>query len=161
MALPVITIVGRLTADPVERTTQSGKTVVSFTVAASRSRFNKETNQYEDTGKIFVKVSAWDRMADYTDGLSKGSEVVVVGEIEQVEWADKDGVKHQSVEVKFPRTIARVAHTARQSTQGTVGQGSQKRWGARTAGGARQQPPQAEEQPYDPWNAPEDDEPGF
>ena len=44
----VITIIGNLTADPEIRTTGSGASVASFTIASTPRTWNRNTNQFED-----------------------------------------------------------------------------------------------------------------
>ena len=69
-----IIIIGNLTADPETRTTQAGKTVVSFTVAVNR-RGSQE-------GVDFFRISAWNQLGELCRVyLKKGRKVSVIGSI--------------------------------------------------------------------------------
>lgn len=69
-----IIIIGNLTADPETRTTQTGKTVVSFTVAVNR-RGSQE-------GVDFFRISAWNQLGELCRVyLKKGRKVSVIGSI--------------------------------------------------------------------------------
>lgn len=96
-----ITVVGRLVADPQLRFTQSGAAVASFTVAHTKRKFDKHSNKWVDDGDtLFLDVSVWNQLAEgCAEGLSKGSPVVVTGELRQRNWEDKQGQKRVSYSV--------------------------------------------------------------
>lgn len=100
MSDAVMTISGRLTADPQLRFIQSGDAVASFTVAHSKRKFDKATNTWSDDGDpLFMNVSAWKQLGEgAADMLHKGDAVIVTGEVRQRNW-EKDGVKRTSVEL--------------------------------------------------------------
>lgn len=67
-----LSIIGNLTADPEQRMTQSGKTVVSFTVAESNPRDKEHPS--------FVRVTAWEKLGEICcKYLSKGKKVFISG----------------------------------------------------------------------------------
>lgn len=100
MALPTLTITGNVTADPDFRRTQNGKAVVSFTVAASKRKKNAETNEWEDAGKLFVRATAWDLLAEAISAeLAKGMRVVVIGELSEREYQSKEGESRRSLDL--------------------------------------------------------------
>ena len=79
-------IIGNLTADPESRTTQSGKRVVSFTVAV-----NKKRNDGTDATDFF-RVSAWEKLGDVcAQYLAKGRKVNVVGDIHAGSYTNSKG----------------------------------------------------------------------
>lgn len=79
-------IIGNLTADPESRTTQSGKRVVSFTVAV-----NKKKNDGTDAADFF-RVSAWEKLGDVcAQYLAKGRKVSVIGEIHAGSYTNSKG----------------------------------------------------------------------
>lgn len=85
---------GRLTRDPEKRTTQSGKSVTTFTVAVDR-RFKQNGERVAD----FFSVVCWEGRADYVaEYIRKGQLVEVVGEI-QTRSYEKDGAKRYTFEV--------------------------------------------------------------
>ena len=67
---------GNVSSDPVVRTTPAGQTVCNFDVAVGIYRKNKENEA------IFVKVSAWERLANYAQNARKGTKVCVCGSLE-------------------------------------------------------------------------------
>lgn len=80
-------LIGRLTADPDLRKTQSGTSVVSYTLAVNRSRA-KEGQQQAD----FISCVAWDKTADLmVDYTHKGSLIGIVGRIQTRSYQDRDG----------------------------------------------------------------------
>lgn len=92
-----ITIVGNLTDDPEMRFTPSGAAVVKFSVANNRTRFNRETNTWEEVGTDFHRVSAWNGLAqNIAETLQKGMRVVVMGELEQRHWVDEKTKENRS-----------------------------------------------------------------
>lgn len=81
-------LMGRLTRDPELRSTGSGKSVVSFSIAVDRQS-GDETD--------FFEITAWEKLADLIDQyLSKGSKVLVQGRLQQDSWDDKDTGKKRS-----------------------------------------------------------------
>lgn len=77
-------IIGNLTADPESRTTQSGKRVVSFTVAANR--------RDKDNSVDYVRVSVWEKLGDVcAQYLSKGKKVMVSGPVHAGSYTNSKG----------------------------------------------------------------------
>ena len=84
-----VILLGRLTRDPEQRTTASGKNVVSFSVAVDR--------QAQDDQADFFNITAWDKLGDLVmQYLSKGRRVLIQGRLRQDSWDDKDTGKRQS-----------------------------------------------------------------
>ena len=80
-----VLLTGRLTRDPELRTTASGKSVATFSLATHQYVGGKELSE-------FHSVVAWDRLAD-TCGkyLGKGQQVAVEGRIATRTWDDDKG----------------------------------------------------------------------
>ena len=92
-----IIIGGRLTADPELKTTPSGVTVTSFTVAVNR-RFGGKNGEEAQTD--FFTVTAWRQTAEFiTRYFRKPSSICVVGSIQTRSWTDKDGQKRFATEI--------------------------------------------------------------
>ena len=84
-----VILLGRLTRDPEQRTTASGKNVVSFSIAVDR--------QSQDDQADFFNITAWDKRGDLVmQYLSKGRRVLIQGRLRQDSWEDKDTGKRQS-----------------------------------------------------------------
>lgn len=88
-------LIGNLTKEPEVRTTQNGKTVCSFTVAANRRR--KVEGQPEAD---FFRVSAWGKLGENCGKyLAKGKKVSVVGSVSVDTYTGNDGTTRASMEV--------------------------------------------------------------
>lgn len=89
-------IMGRLTADPELRQTQSGLSVTSFTVAVDRS-FVK---QGEERQTDFINVVAWNKTAEFVSKwFTKGQMIAVQGSLQIRSYEDKEGKKRTAAEV--------------------------------------------------------------
>ena len=89
-------IVGNLTRDPELRTTQSGISVCSFTVAVNRRRSQSNDQPEAD----FFRVSAWRALGENcAKYLAKGRKVSVVGAVSVSTYQANDGTTRASLEV--------------------------------------------------------------
>lgn len=89
-----VTIAGRLTADPELKTTPSGLSVCSFTVAV-----NRRTKEGEEQKADFFNVTTWRQTAETVSKyFHKGSSIFVVGELQNRMW-EKDGQKHYATDI--------------------------------------------------------------
>jgi single-strand DNA-binding protein len=88
-----VILMGRLTRDPEQRTTTSGKTIASFSIAVDRGG--------ESDVADFFEVTAWEKLGDLVvQYLGKGRRVLVQGRLRQDSWDDKEtGKKRSRVEV--------------------------------------------------------------
>ena len=92
-----ITIIGNLTHNPETRTTPSGVSVCSFTVAVNRRFANQDGEKQTD----FFRVNAWRGLADTcAKYLAKGRKVAVIGELQARLYDGKDGEKRMSLDVQ-------------------------------------------------------------
>lgn len=82
-----VVLVGRITKDIELRKTQTGTSVVSFTMAVNR-RFKQEGQPDAD----FIRCIAWSKTAELmSQYLSKGAQIGVEGRIQTGSYQDKDG----------------------------------------------------------------------
>ena len=80
-------LVGRITKDPELRKTQTGVSVVSFTLAVNR-QFKKEGEQEAD----FINCVAWRNQADFLGNyIKKGALLGVEGRIQTRTYEDQTG----------------------------------------------------------------------
>lgn len=94
--LNTIIIMGRLVADPELRTTSSGLSVTSFTVAVDRSYARAGEERQTD----FIPVVAWRGTADFvTRYFHKGSMIAVQGSLQTRNYEDKNGNKRTAYEI--------------------------------------------------------------
>ena len=90
-----VVLVGRLTSDPEVRQTQSGLSVVSFTVACNRP-YQKNGERVAD----FINCVAWRQTADFIGKyFRKGNAIGLDGSIQTRKYQDKDGNNRTAVEV--------------------------------------------------------------
>lgn len=88
-----VILMGRLTRDPEQRTTSTGKTIASFSLAVDRGGDS-------DTADFF-EITAWEKLGELViQYLGKGRRVLVQGRLRQDSWDDKEtGKKRSRVEV--------------------------------------------------------------
>ena len=92
-----IVIMGRLTRDPELRTTQSGVSVTSFTVAVDRDYSGQNGGQKETD---FIDCVAWRSTGEFVSKyFSKGSMIVVSGRLQSRKWQDREGNNRTSWEI--------------------------------------------------------------
>lgn len=91
-----VALLGRLTADPETRYTQTNNTmVVTFTLAVNR-RFAKEGEKQAD----FIYITAWSKAAEFCSKyFKKGQQVGIIGRLEQHEWENTEGKKQSKTQV--------------------------------------------------------------
>lgn len=92
-------ITGNLTRDPELRTTPSGSSVCSFSVAVNRTYRDASGEQKESVS--FLDCSAWGKLGEMISQYAKkGSSVLVSGRLDQRSWDDKTtGQKRSRVEI--------------------------------------------------------------
>lgn len=89
-----VVLVGRITKDPMMRKTQSGTSVVSFTLAVNRRIQN------QDQQADFINCVAWNKTADFMASyVKKGSQLGVEGRIQTRNYDGTDGKKVYVTEV--------------------------------------------------------------
>lgn len=87
---------GRLTADPELRQTQSGVSVVRFSIAIDRP-YQKDKEKQAD----FIRCTAWRNTAEFISRyFSKGKMIIVEGALHNNDYTDTNGTKHYSMDVQ-------------------------------------------------------------
>ena len=96
MSVNRVVLIGRLTRDPELRTTNSGKSVVSFSIAVQKRMKPQDGGPDAD----FFRVTAWGQTADFVNQyVGKGRLVAVDGRLECRKWQDQSGNNRESIEV--------------------------------------------------------------
>lgn len=86
-------IIGNLTNDPEIRSTQTGKSVCTFTIAVNRKKVSEPQTD-------FFRINAWGNLADVCARfLSKGKKVAIIGELQARTYEDKQGKTRLSLDV--------------------------------------------------------------
>ena len=95
-----IILMGRLTANPELKSTNSGLSVCSFAIAVDRDY----QRAGEDKQTDFIDIVTWKSTAEFVSRyFSKGSMIVVQGSLQSRRWQDRDGNKRVSWEVQADR----------------------------------------------------------
>lgn len=93
-----IVIMGRMVRDPELRSTQSGISVCSFTLACDRD-FKSKDNKEKETD--FIDCVAWRSTAEFVSRyFTKGRMMAVSGRLQLRDWVDKDKNKRRSAEIQ-------------------------------------------------------------
>ncbi len=94
-----VILMGNLTRDPETRTTPSGQSVTSFTVAVNRTWRNQSGESQESVS--YIDCVAWGKPGEViAQYLQKGRALLVSGRLDQRSWEDKEsGQKRSKVEV--------------------------------------------------------------
>ena len=91
-----ITLIGNLTNDPETRSTPSGVTICTFTIAVNRKFANADGEKQTD----FFRVNAWRQLGEVcAKHLKKSKKVAVVGELQARLYDAKNGEKRMSLDV--------------------------------------------------------------
>ena len=91
-----ITLIGNLTHAPEVRSTQSGNTVCSFTIAVNRKHDAANGQKTPD----FFRINAWRQLGESSGRyLAKGRKVAVTGELQARTYEAKDGSTRMSLDV--------------------------------------------------------------
>ena len=94
-----VVLAGRLTADPEIKQTQSGISVINFTLAIGR-RFVSRNNEQSEQQTDFITVVAWRQTAEFISKyFRKGSAICITGSIQSRSWQDQQGQRRYATEV--------------------------------------------------------------
>ena len=90
-----VQLIGRLTADPELKHTQSGTACTRFNVAVDR-----RVKQGEEKQTDFITIVAWQQRAEFIcKYFSKGQRIALTGSIRTGSYTDRDGNKRNTFEV--------------------------------------------------------------
>lgn len=94
-----VVLMGNLTRDPETRTTPSGQSVTSFSLAVNRSWRGADGQQQESVS--YIDCTAWGKAGEIiAQYMQKGRALLVSGRLEQRSWDDKEsGQKRSKVDV--------------------------------------------------------------
>ena len=93
-----IVIMGRLTRDPELRSTQSGVSVASFTVAVDRDFGGRDGGEKQTD---VIDCVAWRQTGEFVSKyFHKGSMIVVSGRLQSRKWQDREGNNRTNWEIQ-------------------------------------------------------------
>lgn len=119
--LNVVALMGRLVRDPELKTTQSGNSVCTFSIACDRSYTAKDEERKAD----FFTITAWRQTAEFIcKYFQKGSLIAIEGSLQTRQYQDKNGNNRTATEVlasrvSFAGSKASGSHSAQSSEQQT------------------------------------------
>ena len=91
-----VILMGRLTADPELKTTQSGVAVSSFSIAVDRDYAPEGGERQAD----FINIVTWRKTAEFVSRyFQKGKPIIVFGEIQIRKYEDKTGQTRYATDV--------------------------------------------------------------
>ena len=101
----IVSITGRLGADPELRSTTSGTPVLNFRIASNYSVKNKQTGEWEERPNWIGCVVMGARAEPLGRLLGRGDKVAVEGSLRYHAWEGKDGDRHSMLEVYADNVI--------------------------------------------------------
>jgi|SanBayMetagenome_1026888.scaffolds.fasta_scaffold68803_1 single-strand DNA-binding protein len=94
--LNVIILAGNAVADPVVRTTGSGKNIATVRLAVN--------NPLNDEEVLYIDVDTWDKQSEFVQKyVKKGNSLSVVGRLKSREYTGNDGIKRTAFSVVCER----------------------------------------------------------
>ncbi len=98
MNLNKVFIIGRLTADPLMKTTPGGQSVVNFSIATNRNWNDKAGARQEEVE--YHNIVVWGRQAEIANQfLTKGSIALIEGRLRTRSWQDKQNQQRKITEI--------------------------------------------------------------
>lgn len=97
-----VQIIGNLGANPEVRHTQSGKAIVTLSIATTESWKDPNSGERQER-------TEWHRVVIFNEGLAKtadkyltkGAKVFIEGQLRTRKWEDKEGVTRYSTEIQL------------------------------------------------------------
>ena len=98
MDLNKVMVIGRLTRDPELRSTPTGKSVASFSVATSRQWTDAQGQKQKQSE--FHNIVVWGKLAEIAQQyLRKASQIYLEGRLQTRDWTPQDGIKRYRTEI--------------------------------------------------------------
>lgn len=145
-----ITVVGGLTDAPEIRYSPNGIAIASGTIASTDRYLDKQTNEWRDGKKLFLRWSAFRDLAENVAGsnLQKGAQVSITGKLHTRQYTDRDNNPRSVTELEVhdfavSLRFATAQVTRAQSSGGAQGGAGQPQtasdgsWPANPAGGGQ------------------------
>ena len=97
-------LLGNLGADPVHRTTNGGKDVVSFSLATQES-WKDQNGEWKNKSE-WHKIVAWGNVAKVIKNkCQKGTQVYIEGKIQTRKWQDNEGNDKYTTEINVQKIL--------------------------------------------------------
>ena len=99
-SLNKVILMGNITADLELKTTQSGISVIQFSIGVGRRLSKEQQNDPNAIKSDFINIVAWRNTAEFISKyFSKGKSIVVVGSLQVRSYTAQDGSKRYVTEV--------------------------------------------------------------
>jgi len=96
MNLNRVELIGRLGSDPEQKNLDSGKSVANLSIAINTAFY--DGNEWQNR-TAWVRVTAWDKLAEAAAKLKKGQLVRIEAELRNREYTNTDGAKVQTYDI--------------------------------------------------------------
>ena len=93
-----VQILGNLARDPEVRYTKTGRAVATFTVAATNTYIDSQTQEAKEQTAL-INCVAWGKLGEAAGNLHKGSRCFVEGRLQTRSYETQDGQKRYVTEV--------------------------------------------------------------
>lgn len=91
---------GRLVADPELRHTQNNIAVATYRIAVDRNYATRDANGNRQSQADFINIVSWRQAAEFVAKyFTKGSMILVEGQLQVREYTDRDGNRRYQTEV--------------------------------------------------------------
>lgn len=98
-------VVGNIGADPVLRYLENGRAVCNFSVAVTERWKDRQSNEPQER-TTWYRIAAWGQLAETCNTyLSKGRQVMAVGNVVARAYTDKNGEPAASLDLTAQRVI--------------------------------------------------------
>jgi single-strand DNA-binding protein len=101
-----VILIGYIGNDPETRTTQSGSSIVTLSLATVRPRRDSDGKIARDEHDRRIEDTEWHRVTCFnglgkavSENIGKGAMVMVTGHIHYSRWTDKDGTARHGCEI--------------------------------------------------------------
>jgi single-strand DNA-binding protein len=99
MSLNKVLLIGNLTRDPELRSTPSGQSVATFSIATNRVWKDQQSGEKKEAVE-FHNIVVWRRLAEIAGQyLRKGSKIFLEGRLQTRSWQDQSGTKKYMTEI--------------------------------------------------------------
>ncbi|NKY89276.1 single-stranded DNA-binding protein [Nocardia veterana] len=94
-------VIGTVVTHPVRRSLPGGDRVLTFRMASTARRFDRDSGGWVDGGTLFLTVSCWRRLVDGVDAsIRRGDPIVAYGQLRTNEYRTTDGVHRHDLEMR-------------------------------------------------------------
>ncbi len=97
-SLNKVLLIGEVLREPEMRYTPSGRPVTTFLLETNRNWVTSDGEKHSDTERFHI-VAFGNLAESCSQQFEKGCQVYVEGRLQSRQWEDRDGIKHNSVEI--------------------------------------------------------------